>query len=122
MSTKSIFDQWNACRQWLVPAMEDEWAEGDLINDLILGRAQIWPGERSAFVTQLIDQDGKRLIHVLLGGGDIKELLLMHFGIAAWGRSMGAAWATINGRKGWDRVLQRFGFVPQDGELWKALR
>lgn len=125
MSAQHILQQWNGCRQWLLPAAArspDGMEEGDLINELILGRAQIWPGERSAMVTQLVDQDGERLLHVLLGGGDLKELLLMHFGVASWGRAMGAGWATINGREGWARVLRAFGFVPRDGELWKALR
>jgi hypothetical protein len=45
----------------------------------------------------------------------------MHFGVASWGRAMGAQWATINGRAGWARVLEPFGFVPRDGELWKVL-
>ena len=114
--------EWNACRQWLAPAMDGDPEEGDLINDLILGRAQIWRGERGAFVTQLINENGQRLLHVLLGGGDLLELLQMQVGIAAWGRTMGAHWATIKGRKGWTKALAPFGFTPRDGELWKALQ
>lgn len=124
MSVPSIFQQWNACRQWLLPAVEcsgEDMEEGDLINALVTGQAQIWPGEEAAMVTQLVEQDGHRLLHVLLGGGNLRELLLMHFGVASWGRAMGAQWATINGRAGWGRVLEPFGFVLRDGELWKAL-
>jgi len=122
---RHIYATWECCRKVLVPAIArstDDLDEEELLNALLIGQAQIWPGERSAMVTQLIDQDGKRLLHVLLGGGDLKELLLMHFGVAAWGRAMGAQWATIHGRAGWARALRRFGFFLRDGELWKALR
>lgn len=121
MTVESIFAAWNRCRKLLVPAMTDEYDEGELINELILGRAQVWPGENAAFVTQLVNTDGARFLHVLLGGGDIREMLAMHFGLAAWGRAMGAEWASINGRKGWARALARFGFEPHGDELWKAL-
>lgn len=121
MSSARIFGLWNACRHWLAPAMGPELEEGDLINELLLGRAQIWPGENAAIVTQLIDTDGKRFLHVLLGGGNLNELAAMQFGLAAWGRAMGAEWASINGRRGWARALLAFGFRPEGEELWKAL-
>jgi len=117
-----LVDEWLLCRRWLVPAI----AVGDLSEDIVFGRvssglAQLWRGERSAMVTQLENGDVRRL-HVLLGGGDLRELIAMHFGVAAWGRVMGADFATINGRRGWSRALLRHGFELRDGELWKALR
>ena len=112
--------QWAACRDWLLPAIDDV-DEAEVVDQLSRGFAQLWRGERSAMVTQLINQDGVRLLHVLLGGGDLLELLALQHGVAAWGRVMGAQFATINGRRGWKRALLRHGFVPRDGELWKAL-
>lgn len=73
-------------------------------------------------VTRLVLDDGQRLLHVHLGGGALDELLAMMPGLAAWGRAMGAQFATINGRAGWARVLRAHGFRQRDGELWKALQ
>ena len=99
--------------------MEDT-TEPDVLLNLRNGHAQLWPGERSAFVTQCV-LDPKRM-HVWLAGGDMQELLSMIPGMAAWGRSMGCEWASVNGRRGWARILKRFGFEERDdGEIWKAL-
>lgn len=101
-----------------MPALEDA-TEDEVLEHLAANRVQLWPGERSAFLTSLI-VDPPRL-HVWLGGGDLREMLSMIPGLAAWGRSHGAQFATVHGRKGWDRILKPHGFEPRDGELWKAL-
>lgn len=108
------------CREWLLPALRED-TESDLIAGLREGRAQLWPGLRSAMVTQLLSGPD-RLLHVWLAGGDMRDLLALAPGVEAWGRAQGAQYATINGRKGWARALRRTGFEPHgDGELRKAL-
>lgn len=111
--------EWRLCREWLLPALEDL-TERQVLEQLAAGQAQLWRGDRSAMVTQLVNREA-RTLHVLLGGGDLRELLTMQVGVAAWGRAMGAQFATINGRPGWARVLARHGFELRDGELWKPL-
>lgn len=118
MNPAHRMDEWNKARDWLLPALEDD-TEDEVINDLLLNRAQLWRGERSAMVTRLIQPNAR--LHVWLGGGSLRELLRMIPGMVAWGRQQGCAWATIHGRKGWGRLLWRYGFETRDGELWKAL-
>jgi hypothetical protein len=117
MTPQHVMAEWNACRAWLVPALVAD-TEDEVMNDLILNRAQLWRGERSAMVTRLI---APGQLHVWLGGGNLRELLAMIAGVAAWGRMQGAQWATLKGRSGWARILTRFGFEDRGGELWKAL-
>ena len=105
----------------MVPALIDA-TEDEALALLRGGKAQLWPGERGAFVTYCLKTEERREMHVWLAGGHVHDLLAMIPGMAAWGRAMDCTHATVNGRKGWARVLQRYGFEEHDGQLRKALR
>lgn len=94
--------------------------EAEVLALLESGQATLWPGKRSAMVTQLIRAE-ELFGHVWLGGGDLRELLELQPGAEAWGRAQGAVAVRINGRPGWARVLRRRGFEPFGSELRKAL-
>ena len=111
--------EWARCREWLTPALVDD-TEGDVLWELMSGRAQLWRGERSAFVTQLVGGPEPYVL-VWLGGGALRELLALAPGIEAWARVQGARAARINGRTGWARALRRLGFERDGDELRKAL-
>lgn len=111
---------WAGCRAWLAPALEDaSWDE--VAAALAAGRAQLWPGERSAMVTTLQITPEGPTCHVWLAGGELADLLAMAVGVEAWARAQGCAWVTLNGRKGWARALKRRGFAPAGEELRKKL-
>jgi hypothetical protein len=119
-----MFDQgvWNRCRGWILPALRPECAsEGELIADLASGRAQLWPGERSAMVTQCVAEARGPCLHVWLAGGELKEILEMKPGVEAWGRAQGCTHVTIDGRPGWARVLRRHGYALRGAELERRL-
>lgn len=115
-----VESEWARCRAWLVRALDDA-TEDEALALLRAGTAQLWPGERAAFVTYCQKVDERRELHVWLAGGHIHDLLAMIPGIAAWGRSMDCTHATVNGRRGWARVLARYGFEECGGQLRKAL-
>lgn len=94
--------------------------EAEVFGLLISNQAQLWRGERSAMVLQLMTPPP--IVHIWLAGGDLDDLLSMRGGMEAWGRSQGCEAVTINGRQGWRRVLGRFGYEPDGDELRKALR
>jgi hypothetical protein len=106
--------EWQVARQWIVPALTEEDTETDVAVRLLEGTAQLWLGEASAMVTEVIREP--RTLHVWLAGGDLAEVVSFTPGIAAWGRMMGCKSATIDGRKGWLRALKPYGF-HRDGEL-----
>lgn len=93
-----------------------------VLSEVLAGRAQLWPGENAVLVTQCVAGPDGRLIHAWLGGGILSELMAMRPGVEAWGRAMGAQYATLEGRAGWERVYRRYGYEPgPDGVLRKAL-
>ncbi len=105
---------------WLAPAMEDT-SERELMDELAAGRAQLWPGETAAMVTQCLEGPQGRFLHVWLAGGDLAGIMALKPGVEAWGRAMGCAEVTINGRTGWARLLKSDGFRMVEGELRKDL-
>lgn len=81
------------------------------------GRALLWRGERSAMITT---RHGPEM-HVWLGCGDMRELRSIAPGVFAHARALGCTDITIEGRRGWDRVLKDLGFVRDGDELRKRL-
>lgn len=113
---------WLKAREWLLPALKmGGKSEAELLADLATCKAQVWIGERSAFVTHLISDGEGSSIHVWLAGGSLKELLRMRPGIEAWARGLGCRFASIDGRPGWTRVLGPEGYTMAGKELRKTL-
>lgn len=93
-----------------------------VLGEVLEGRAQLWPGEQSFLITQCVEADGVRAIHAWLGGGILSELAELRPGVEAFGRAMGAQFATIDGRPGWRRFYEKAGYrLDDDGVLRKAL-
>ena len=105
---------------WIRPALIDT-TEAELVAELRAGRAQLWPGETAAMVTQCVNRPDGRALHVWLAGGDLAGVLALKPGVEAWGRGQGCDFLTINGRTGWARVLGRHGYRSVDGELRRDL-
>ena len=118
-----MFDLWTRCRAWLLPALSpDDGSEPELIAEIVAGRAQLWAGEASALVTQLVAEPDGPCLHIWLGGGDLRELLALRAGLEAYARGLGCRSVTIDGRRGWSRVLRGHGYAPAGGELKRMLR
>ena len=115
-------DWWPRCRDWILPALarEDE-DEAELVGDLAAGRAQLWPGEGAAMVTQCVDEPQGRCLHVWLAGGALAEILRLRPGVEAWARAQGCGRVTLNGRGGWARALRGHGYARRGEELERRL-
>lgn len=76
------------------------------------GTMQLWPAEKSAAVTEIVEYARKTVINVFLAGGDLEEIARGIDTVAAWGKAQGCDSMTISGRKGWLKVLGAYGFDP----------
>lgn len=72
------------------------------------GKAQFWPGEKSAVVTEILTFPRKKVCHYWLAGGDLDELLDMEPSIETWAKAIGCESMTIAGRPGWHRALKGY--------------
>lgn len=111
MTVRSVAEAWGRCVAWLEPAIEDG-TEDEVLNELILGRAQLWEGDSGAVVTRCFPPDH---FHIWLAGGDLGGVMALLAGGIAWARPMGLKRLTVNARKGWTRVLRDHGFTMSDG-------
>lgn len=91
------------------------------IDEILAGRAQLWGGERSALVTQLVQTNEERWLHLWLCAGDRAEAVAARPLIESWARQQGAQAMTLKGRDGWARVLRAHGFEMTNGLLRKGL-
>lgn len=96
------------CRPWLLAALDRSdgaYSWSDVVAEIKAGTMQLWPAERGAAVTQILDCPQKRILHVFLAGGELDQLRDMIDSAAEWGRACGCSEMQMTGRAGWRRRL-----------------
>jgi len=86
-------------REWIEAALRDggdRWTYESVIAQIEAGEAHLWLFERSALVTQFIDEDAGRTLFFWLAGGDLAEILSHEDGITG---------KALVGRRGWEKAL-----------------
>lgn len=81
----------------------------DVLQAIKEDRAQLWCGERSAIVTEILKAPHKRYCRVWLAGGDMDELVnVMLPDVEAWAVKRRCQAVQVCGRHGWARVLKDY--------------
>lgn len=112
------------CRPWIEAALAYSGGTHvfEDVRDAILdGRMQLWPAPDGCLVTEIVVYPRKTVLNVFLGGGKLSRLIDMHDDVAAWAKAQGCDAATINGRRGWERVYASRGWKPVHTCLGKEL-
>lgn len=102
---------WGRVRKYLSDALEysDGMSDIDDVRDsLAKGESDLWVGEKSAIVTQVIETRIAKALLYHLAGGDLKELIEMTEHIENLAKDMGCSKVLINGRAGWGKVLNGY--------------
>lgn len=79
----------------------------DVIAQIISGELQLWPGQDSVVITQIITYPRKKVLHIFLAGGNQKELKEMDPYVVQWAKDQGCTALTFTGRLGWARSEMR---------------
>jgi len=80
-----------------------------VLQRIIEGRAQLWPGDQAVFLTEIIEHpSGLRSQSNWAAGGDLDEIRQMMPSIEAYGRVRGCQRQIGMGRKGWLRVFEGY--------------
>jgi len=83
----------------------------DVLKEVSDMRAELWLGEGSLVVTNVIDKPQVRQFHIWIAAGDLSELMDDIYPIIeARAREYGCTVMTISGRRGWIRKLKDNGF------------
>lgn len=86
----------------------------DVFQGILAGQFQMWAGEDSIIITEILEYPKLRGLHFFLVGGNLEELQEMEMTVIDWARANGCARATTAGRVGWSRTfLKDRGYVPQ---------
>lgn len=113
---KDLFDEVNRCRTYIEAALK--YSQGthtfvDIAAGILTNRYQLWAGEKSAVVTEIIVYPRLKDLHYFLAGGDLDELEKMQPHIEEWGVKQGCTRVTLAGRPGWAKTfLKGMGFEP----------
>jgi hypothetical protein len=100
--------EFTRCAQWIAAALpycHGRFDVDDIRNACQAGQMQLWPGERSALVTEISRYPQKTVCVVAFAGGDLEELAAMQPRIEAWARRCGCEQIDVVGRRGWARAL-----------------
>jgi hypothetical protein len=121
MSAQPEFDQalvneLARCRKWIEAALKYSGGThdfGDVASAIAMGKMQLWPNTNGCAVTEILVYPKKKVLHVFLAGGKMRDIVEMHYPAAEWGRQQGCTAMSIAGRKGWQRVLKKLGYDHQ---------
>ena len=80
----------------------------DVAQAVWSGKAQFFPLQKSAIITEIVDYPQKAMCRIWLAGGDLDELMDAEKYIAYWAKTHGCAGMEIVGRRGWSRQLKDY--------------
>ena len=107
--------EWERCRFWIEQAIKADPAGmpiEQVETEIAEGRADLWPGLKSAAVCGLQTPLGLREYHIWLAGGDLSELREMEKSATIHAIKLGCERVVIHGRKGWLRALDGYDKSP----------
>ena len=103
---------WPRVKEHILAALEyggNTHGEEDVLTGINERKYQLWPGHRSAVVTEVIQYPRLKAVRIWLAGGDLQELMGMERAISAWAKDIGASRIEIGGgRPGWERTLKDY--------------
>lgn len=105
-----------------VAQSHEPYAVDEVLREIDEGRSVPFIGERSILIANLQAHHDVITAHGWLGGGDMAELVTrIRPASERWAKAEGAAYATIDGRRGWVRALRDHGYDEVSVTMRKAL-
>ena len=107
-----IAEEWRRVSGLVMPAAErfgGTHGAGDILGHLMRGEAQLWAGDASALLTEIVAYPRVRACRAWLAGGDLAEIKQMAPVIEDWARrERNCTRGEIMGRDGWERALEGY--------------
>ena len=82
----------------------------DVVQGVLTGRFHFYPREQSFLLMELQTFPGYKIYHAFLAGGNLEELVSMQEEIRPIAKTLGAKYASLNGRHGWVKPLKALGW------------
>ena len=81
----------------------------DIARAVSEGRMQAWENRDSLIVTEILQYPQFCAMNVIVAVGDLRDVMEMQQRVEEFAREHSCKFIRIEGRKGWDRVLPRYG-------------
>lgn len=116
-----LSEVWGALLPYIERALQysdDESEPEDLYVSIALGDMQLWAvhegtDTKAVGVTMLVDFPNYRICRIVLfAGNGLKDMLPLLPKFEQWAISQGCAKIDWQGRKGFERIMQRYGYEP----------
>ena len=85
----------------------------DIKEKIHQGEFHIWGGKNSVMITEIVEFPRVKVLNLLFGGGDYKELEEMFPSFEQFARHFGCKSIYVGGRKGWLRKIKHLGFEQE---------
>lgn len=107
--------EWEKCKHLIDKAIDtqDSYTISDVEDKIRHGLFHLWPGKRSAMVTEFVIFPQNKAMNLLLCGGDYTELEEMLPSLEAFARAAECKRLYGGGRKGWLRKIKHLGFESE---------
>ena len=107
--------EWERCKPYIAKAVkhQDSYTIDDIEDKIRGGTFHLWPGKKSAYITEFAIFPQLKAMNVLFCGGDYKELEEMLPHIEEFAKKAGIQRLYGGGRKGWIRKLKHLGFETE---------
>ena len=99
--------EWKRCGPFLERAL-GAWTLEAVEQEIRAGRAQFWPMDHSAVVTQIHTYPRGKVLRIWLAGGQWDELAHYLPSADAYARAQGCVAVEVEGRPGWERLLKGY--------------
>ena len=105
-------EQWERSKPYIERAMkyQDLYTIDDVCSKIEDGSFLLWPGTRSAMVTEFVDFPQKRVCNLIFCGGDYKELKEITDHVEIFAKKMNCSALYGGGRKGWLKKIKHLGW------------
>tara|TARA_S200002703_G_scaffold14708_1_gene12611 strand:- start:160 stop:555 length:396 start_codon:yes stop_codon:yes gene_type:complete len=107
--------EWDRCKPWIEEALkyQDSYTIDHVEDKISKGLFHLWPGKKSALVTEFVIFPKHKVLNLLFCGGDYNELTEMLPSIEVFARAAECKRLYGGGRKGWARKLKHLGFEEE---------
>ena len=117
-----IQDKLIRCKGWIEDALDvggKTHSFKDIVDGVLCGTMQLWEGEKGCAITEIVVYPNKKVLHVFLAGGELEQITDMEGDAVKWAKAQGCEGMSLSGRFGWKKILNEYGWKPQQLVLTK---
>ena len=107
--------EWDRCKPYIAKSIkyQDSYTIDDVEDKIRHGIFHLWPGKKSALVTEIIPFPQMLSMNILVFAGNFKEFEEMFKHIETYAKKAGIKRLYGGGRKGWLKKISHLGFKSE---------